>query len=96
MGIGSQEVHFPALIPREIFEESGRWSDYGDLLFRLSDRKDVDYLLAPTHEELFTLLVKGEYSSYKDYPLSAVPDPDEVPRRGPAARPGSCAGASSS
>jgi prolyl-tRNA synthetase len=68
--IGSQEVHFPALIPREIFEESGRWSDYGDLLFRLHDRKDGDYLLAPTHEELFTLLVKGEYSSYKDYPLA--------------------------
>jgi prolyl-tRNA synthetase len=69
-GIGSQEVHFPALIPREIFEASGRWSDYGDLLFRLQDRKGADYLLAPTHEELFTLLVKGEYSSYKDYPLS--------------------------
>jgi prolyl-tRNA synthetase len=69
-GIGSQEVHFPALIPREVFEASGRWSDYGDLLFRLHDRKDVDYLLAPTHEELFTLLVKGEYSSYKDYPLA--------------------------
>jgi prolyl-tRNA synthetase len=68
--IGSQEVHFPALIPREIFEQSGRWSDYGDTLFRLRDRKDADYLLAPTHEELFTLLVKGEYSSYKDYPLS--------------------------
>ncbi|HET6876760.1 MAG TPA: proline--tRNA ligase [Jatrophihabitans sp.] len=68
--IGSQEVHFPALIPREIFETSGRWADYGDTLFRLTDRKDVDYLLGPTHEELFTLLVKGEYSSYKDYPLS--------------------------
>jgi prolyl-tRNA synthetase len=68
--IGSQEVHFPALIPREVYEESGRWSDYGDLLFRLHDRKDADYLLAPTHEELFTLLVKGEYSSYKDYPLA--------------------------
>ncbi len=70
VGIGSQEVHFPAIIPREIFEESGRWSDYGDTLFRLSDRKNADYLLAPTHEELFTLLVKGEYSSYKDYPLA--------------------------
>ncbi len=68
--IGSQEVHFPALVPREIYEASGRWSDYGDLLFRLHDRKDADYLLAPTHEELFTLLVKGEYSSYKDYPLA--------------------------
>ena len=68
--IGAQEVHFPALIPREIFESSGRWADYGDGLFRLQDRKDADYLLGPTHEELFTLLVKGEYSSYKDYPLS--------------------------
>ncbi len=69
-GIGSQEVHFPALIPRELFEASGRWADYGDGLFRLKDRKDADYLLGPTHEELFTLLVKGEYSSYKDYPLA--------------------------
>ena len=68
--IGAQEVHFPALIPREIFEASGRWADYGDGLFRLQDRKDNDYLLAPTHEELFTLLVKGELSSYKDYPLA--------------------------
>jgi prolyl-tRNA synthetase len=68
--IGSQEVHFPALIPRETFEASGRWADYGDSLFRLTDRKGSDYLLGPTHEELFTLLVKGEYSSYKDYPLS--------------------------
>ncbi|MGI8680079.1 MAG: proline--tRNA ligase [Jatrophihabitans sp.] len=69
-GIGSQEVHFPALIPREIFEASGRWADYGDMLFQLTDRKNANYLLGPTHEELFTLLVKGEYSSYKDYPLA--------------------------
>jgi prolyl-tRNA synthetase len=68
--IGAQEVHFPALIPREIFEESGRWAAYGDGLFRLHDRKGADYLLGPTHEELFTLLVKGEFSSYKDYPLA--------------------------
>jgi prolyl-tRNA synthetase len=68
--IGSQEVLFPALIPAEIFQESGRWADYGDSLFRLHDRKGSDYLLGPTHEELFTLLVKGEYSSYKDYPLA--------------------------
>lgn len=67
--MGAQEVLFPALIPREIFEASGRWADYGDALFRLADRKRADYLLGPTHEELFTLLVKGEYSSYKDYPL---------------------------
>jgi prolyl-tRNA synthetase len=68
--IGAQEVHFPALVPREIFEASGRWQDYGDTLFRLHDRKGADYLLAPTHEELFTLLVKGEYASYKDYPVA--------------------------
>ena len=52
--IGGQEVSFPALVPREVFEASGRWSDYGDALFRLADRKGADYLLAPTHEELFT------------------------------------------
>jgi len=68
--MGAQEVHFPALVPREIYETSQRWSEYGETLFRLKDRKDADYLLAPTHEELFTLLVKGEYSSYKDFPIS--------------------------
>src|SRR3954454_21234772 len=68
--IGGQEVLFPAVIPREIFEASGRYADYGEGIFRLSDRKDVDYLLAPTHEELFTLLVKSEMSSYRDFPLS--------------------------
>ncbi len=67
--IGAQEVQFPALIPREIYEASGRWADYGDNIFRLHDRKSADYLLGPTHEELFTLLVKGEYASYRDYPL---------------------------
>jgi prolyl-tRNA synthetase len=68
--MGAQEVHFPALIPREIYEISKRWTEYGDNLFRLHDRKGADYLLGPTHEELFTLLVKSEYSSYKDYPVS--------------------------
>jgi prolyl-tRNA synthetase len=67
--IGGQEVLFPALLPREHYETSGRWSDYGDLLFRLQDRRGNDYLLGPTHEELFTTLVKGECSSYKDLPL---------------------------
>ncbi len=66
---GFQEVHFPALLPREPYEASGRWTDYGDNLFRLKDRKGADFLLAPTHEELFTLLVKDLYSSYKDLPL---------------------------
>lgn len=67
---GAQEVFFPALLPREPFEITGRWKEYGDNLFRLQDRKKADYLLAPTHEEVFTLLVKDLYSSYKDLPLS--------------------------
>jgi len=66
---GFQEVHFPALLPREPYEKTHRWQDYGDNLFRLQDRKKADYLLGPTHEEMFTLMVKGEYSSYKDLPL---------------------------
>jgi len=67
---GAQEVHFPALLPREPYEVTGRWTEYGDGIFRLQDRKKADYLLAPTHEEVFTLLVKDLYSSYKDLPLS--------------------------
>jgi prolyl-tRNA synthetase len=67
---GFQEVHFPALLPKDAYETTGRWSDYGPDLFRLQDRKGADYLLGPTHEEMFTLMVKGEYSSYKDLPLA--------------------------
>lgn len=67
---GFQEVHFPALLPREPYESTNRWEEYGPSLFRLQDRKGGDYLLGPTHEEMFTLMVKGEYSSYKDLPLS--------------------------
>jgi prolyl-tRNA synthetase len=67
---GAHEVHFPALLPREPYEVTGRWEEYGDGLFRLKDRKGADYLLAPTHEEAFTLLVKDLYSSYKDLPLA--------------------------
>ena len=67
--IGGQEVLFPALLPREFYEASGRWTEYGDNVFRLHDRKGADYMLGPTHEELFTTLVKGELSSYRDYPV---------------------------
>ena len=66
---GFQEVHFPALLPRAPYEASNRWTDYGDAMFRLQDRRGNDFLLAPTHEEMFTLLVKDLYSSYKDLPL---------------------------
>lgn len=68
-GIGGQEVHFPALLPKEPYEATGRWTEYGDALFRLKDRKKADYLLGPTHEEMFTLMVKGETSSYRDFPV---------------------------
>ena len=67
---GFQEVHFPALLPREPYERTGRWTEYGDNLFRLVDRKGADFLLAPTHEEMFTLLVKDIVSSYRDLPVS--------------------------
>ncbi|MGV8847543.1 proline--tRNA ligase [Tessaracoccus sp.] len=70
LAMGAQEVHFPALLPREPYEATNRWTDYGDNLFRLQDRKGTDMLLGPTHEEIFTLTVKDMYSSYKDLPLS--------------------------
>ena len=68
--MGAQEVLFPALLPRELYEATGRWTEYGDTLFRLQDRRKNDYLLGPTHEEMFTTLVKGEYSSYRDFPVT--------------------------
>ena len=67
---GAQEVHFPALLPREPYELTNRWEEYGPNLFRLQDRRGGDYLLAPTHEEMFTLLVKDLFSSYKDLPVT--------------------------
>jgi len=67
--IGAQEVHFPALLPREPYDATGRWTEYGNDIFRLRDRRGADYLLAPTHEELFTLLVKDMFTSYRDFPV---------------------------
>ena len=68
--IGAQELSFPALLPREPYEATNRWTEYGDGIFRLKDRKGADYLLGPTHEEMFTLVVKELYNSYKDLPLA--------------------------
>ncbi|ORI18377.1 proline--tRNA ligase [Rhodococcus sp. 1168] len=68
--IGAQEISLPALLPREPYETTNRWTDYGDALFKLKDRKGNDMLLGPTHEELFALTVKGEYNSYKDLPVT--------------------------
>ena len=67
--IGGQEILFPALLPKAPYETTNRWTEYGDGVFRLRDRRDNDYMLGPTHEEFFTMTVKGEYSSYKDFPL---------------------------
>ena len=69
VAIGGQEILFPALLPRAPYETTNRWTEYGDGVFRLKDRRMNDYLLGPTHEEMFTLTVKGEYSSYKDFPV---------------------------
>ncbi|MBH0122413.1 proline--tRNA ligase [Rhodococcus sp. CX] len=68
--IGAQEISLPALLPRDPYETTNRWTEYGDGLFRLQDRKGGDYLLGPTHEEMFALTVKGEYNSYKDFPVT--------------------------
>ena len=67
--IGGQEILFPALLPKAPYEATNRWTEYGDGVFRLQDRRGADYMLGPTHEEFFALTVKGEYSSYKDFPL---------------------------
>ena len=91
---GAQEVHFPALLPREPYEQTGRWTEYGDGIFRLKDRKGADYLLAPTHEEVFTLLVKDLYRSTKTCRCRSTRSrTSTATRRGPA--PASCAVASS-
>ncbi|MEE6258517.1 proline--tRNA ligase [Plantactinospora sonchi] len=70
LAIGGQEVLFPAMLPREPYETTGRWTEYGDDIFTLQDRRGVDYLLGPTHEEMFTLLVRDTLSSYRDFPVS--------------------------
>src|SRR3954447_19283845 len=67
--IGAQELQFPALLPRDPYKASGRWAEYGDGIFRLKDRKGGDYLLGPTHEEMFTLAVKNRSAPYRDLPV---------------------------
>ena len=91
---GFQEVHFPALLPREPYEITGRWTEYGDGVFRVKDRRGADFMLAPTHEEMFTLLVKDLYSSYKDLPLSIFQIQTKF-RDEPGRAPACCAGGSS-
>jgi prolyl-tRNA synthetase len=66
--IGSQEFYLPALNPREVWEESGRWEVMGENMFRLKDRKGADLCLAMTHEEIFTVLARAEVRSYRQLP----------------------------
>ena len=72
---GAQHVHFPALLPKEPYEATGRWDEYGDGIFRLKDRKGADYLLAPTHEEVFTLTSPPLPSQLQQQPLWTQPTP---------------------
>ena len=81
---GFQEVHFPALLPKEPYEATGRYEEYGDNLFRLQDRHGNDFLLAPTHEEMFTLRREGPDRLVQGPAAVDLPDPDQVPRRGPS------------
>lgn len=67
--IGAQELLFPALLPQEPYDVTGRSTDYGDALFRLTDRRGGRYVLGPTHEEMFALTVKSEFTSYRDFPV---------------------------
>lgn len=93
--IGAQEIQFPALLPREPYEATNRWTEYGDTLFRLKDRKGADYLLGPTHEELFALTVKGSTAPTRtSRSRSTKSRPSTATRRGPARA--FCAAASSS
>ncbi|WP_433127964.1 proline--tRNA ligase [Micromonospora sp. CA-240977] len=68
--IGDQEVHFPALLPADPYRTSGRWTEYGDDIFTLADRRGAEHLLAPTHEEMAALLVKDLFTSYRDFPVT--------------------------
>ncbi|MGW3786291.1 proline--tRNA ligase [Micromonospora chokoriensis] len=70
VAIGDQEVHFPALLPAEPYRTSGRWTEYGDDIFTLADRRGAEHLLAPTHEEMAALLVKDLFTSYRDFPVT--------------------------
>ncbi|GAC1351229.1 MAG: proline--tRNA ligase [Polyangiales bacterium] len=67
---GAHEVLMPALLPSEYFKETGRWDLYGDVLFRIKDRKGGDYHLGPTHEEIVTDMVRREVRSYRQLPLN--------------------------
>ena len=67
---GAQEVLMSGVQPSELWQESGRWSQFGPELLRLKDRHERDFCLGPTHEEVITDIVRREVSSYKQLPLN--------------------------
>jgi len=67
---GAQEVLMPACVPAELWKESGRWDQYGDLLLRFKDRKGADYCFGPTHEEVVTHMVRSDLRSYRGLPVN--------------------------
>jgi len=67
---GASEVFLPAVIPGELWKESGRWQNYGDQLLRFKDRKGGDFVIGPTHEEVISALVRGEVRSWRQLPLN--------------------------
>ena len=81
---GAMELLMPAVQPAELWQETGRWDRYGDLLLRIKDRHERDYCFGPTHEEVITDIARRELRSYRQLPGQLLPDPDQVPRRDPA------------
>src|SRR5450432_769535 len=67
---GASEVFLPAVIPAELWQESGRWDKYGAQLLRFKDRKGGDFVIGPTHEEVIVDLVRGDVRSYRQLPLN--------------------------
>ena len=67
---GGQEIHMSALQPAELWQESGRWFAYGPEMWRLKDRNEREFCLGPTHEEIFTDIVRNEVNSYRQLPLN--------------------------
>jgi prolyl-tRNA synthetase len=67
---GASEVFLPAIIPAELWQESGRWEQYGAQLLRLKDRKGGDFVVGPTHEEVICALVRGDVRSWRQLPLN--------------------------
>jgi hypothetical protein len=76
-----QEFYLPAILPREPWEQSGRWTGMGDNMFRLKDRKGADLCLGMTHEEIMTTIARERTAQLQAVAADLVPDSDQIPRR---------------